>query len=316
MHRRGFIRDLTALALGSSWTSESAKSAGATARALARPASIIRPALLWSDEFDALNLSSPTRPGTWRPNEAWQDLTVGYHDFAGDSWNVNPNQAGFEGFSPFSADGTLTITNRTVPPPLVPVIRSSLDAAGHPNLPVPRRMGGMLITDPDIRSFRYGYFEVRVRFPVRGRGMFPAIWLFRDRPEGEQDKKAQAEIDLFEVFGEPDGRPYHATLHRRDYRSVGDTYSVSPQTGERVADAGMWHVIGLDWQPGAITFLRDHTVLNRIEGEWATWFDQSMSIRMNYAADGHGFGRNRTDESTPERLTMEIDYIRVYDRRV
>lgn len=316
MHRRSFIRDFAALALGSSWASGSAKGVGATASAMARPAVVARPALLWSDEFEALDLSSPARPGTWRPNEAWQDLAAGYHDFAGDSWNVNPNQPGFEGHSPFAADGTLTITNRNVPHLLRPAIRSSLDAAGRPDLPVPRRMGGMLITDPDVRSFRYGYFEVRVRFPVTGRGMFPAIWLFRDRPRGEQDRKGQAEIDLLEVFGAPDGRPYHTTLHRRDYRGVGDTIPVSPPAGERVADAGAWHVIALDWQPGALTFLRDSTVLSQIAGERAAWFDQSMSIRLNYAADGRGFGRNRTDMSTPEQLTMQIDYVRVYDRRV
>jgi hypothetical protein len=308
MHRRSFFRNLAAFASLGSWSGRNA---------VAAPAVIRRPPLLWSDEFVELSLSSPTRRGRWRPNEAWQDIATGYHDFAARSWNVNPSQTGFEAFSPFAVvEGILTLTNRIVPPTLESAIRSTMNDAGQMDLAVPGRMGGILITDPGMRSFLYGYFEFRVRFPNSGRGMFPAIWLFRDRANDDHDEKGRAEIDLFELFGEPKGQPYHITLHQKNDRGAGDTFQVSPPEGEYFGDAGEWHVLALDWQPDTLTFIRDGVILHRIQGDRAAWFNQSMSIRMNYAADATWFGQNRSDGSTPEILKMEIDYVRVFETRV
>jgi beta-glucanase (GH16 family) len=282
----------------------------------ASPALISRPVLLWADEFDQLELSTPTQVGKWRPNEFWQDLGTGYRDFAGDSWNINPNQPGFAFFNPFRVqDSVLTITNTLVPARLRALIRSTMDKTEQKHLPTPKRMGGMLITDPKFRSFRYGYFEIRVRWPNSGRGMFPAIWLFRSERDCEPDGKGGAEIDLLEVYGDLGGSHYHITIHHNDCHGTGKSYGISPPDGEQLGQVNDWHLIGLDWQPNELTFLRDGEVLHKVEGTRARWFDATMSLRLNYAVDARWFGTNKVDASTPATLFMEVDYVRVYNYR-
>src|SRR5215475_4678688 len=171
MDRRRFVCGLTAASVQPVLFSDAEKASSGPASEsacfrAAFPAVISRPTLIWADEFDELDLSSPSRRGNWRPNEFWQDLGTGYRDFAGDSWNINPNQPGFAPYSPFFVrDSVLTISNTVVPPSLRTLIRSTMDGSEQRDLPTPKRMGGMLITDPEVGSFRYGYFEIRVRWP-------------------------------------------------------------------------------------------------------------------------------------------------------
>jgi beta-glucanase (GH16 family) len=320
MDRRTFLCGLTAagaqpVLFGDRAEAASAPPTGSARRApLPVPAVISRPTLLWADEFDQLDLSTSSRHGKWRPNEFWQDLGTGYRDFAGDSWNVNPNQPGFASFSPFVVrDSVLTISNTVVPASLTTLIRSTMDRTAQKDLPTPKRMGGMLITDPELTKFRYGYFEIRARWPNSGRGMFPAIWLFRSNSDREPEGKSGAEIDIFEIFG--DVGSYYVSVHHKDRHGIGQSYIMSPPHGEHLRQADDWHLISLDWQPKEITFFLDGEISHKVEGARAHWFDVDMSLRLNYGVDAKWFGEKKVDASTPVTLLMEVDYVRVYSCR-
>jgi len=253
--------------------------------------------LLWSEEFDTLDLASPTnRWGKWRPNDVWQPLDQGYVDFASDTtWAVNPAQQIPGVASPFSiSESVLRITTTRTPPE----VRKEVE--GCPWL------GGVLVSNTLLpkMTFGYGYYEFRARFPTVGRGMFPAMWFYSAR--GLNPGKPRAEIDLFEVFGEAEGKPWRSTLH--------STSLVNVQTQN--LDTTDWHTYGVHWTEDKIDFYYDGRRTARAPSEDVKFFQgTSMSIRTNFVMDAEYFPPDRTsDLSTPDTLHMDIDYIRQYDK--
>ncbi len=269
--------------------------------------SVPQGALIWAEEFDKpLDLSTSTHIGKWRPNDQWQNVAVGYKDFGGDSWDINPNQHPL--FSPFLvADGVLTIMARKTPNAIVPDIEA-LVGPGN----APKWSGGILISDRLQHSFKYGYFEIRARLPTPGKGMFPAIWLYVSNGKDLPDKrKSGAEIDILEVMGYGGGRPWQITAHRRDWQGIGDQTEV----GSFNSDTADWHTYGLDWQPTYLRFYRDGIMVGQVTGADASWFNVEMSIRLNFSVDGNYISKlgNLSDQTTPDVMTMQVDYVRVYD---
>jgi hypothetical protein len=53
-------------------------------------------------------------------------------------------------------------------------------------------------------------------------------------------------------------------------------------------------------------------MIGEVTGEDASWFDVPMSIRLNFAMDGR-YVKKFSDETTPEVMRMEVDYLRVYE---
>lgn len=263
-------------------------------------------ALLWSEEFDGpIDFTTSKHSGKWRANDDLAHADVGYKDHAGGSWNINPIQ--HMEYSPFlTRQGVLTITARQTPPAIVREIEAT---AGVGN--APRWSGGMLISEERNRRFRYGYFEVRARWPNPGVGMFPAIWLYvangRHLPN---PSKSGAEIDLLEIIGYPSGKPWEITVHRRDWEGRGDMDNVATVH----LDTKDWHVYGLSWQPDSLSFFRDGVLLGQVSGDAARWFDVDMAIRLNFAVDGANLARKGrlSNQSTPKEMRMQVDYVRVY----
>ena len=272
-----------------------------------RNLAISRGRLIWYDEFDKpLDITTSRHVGKWRANDNPNQLDVGYKDYSGESWNINPTQHPLH--SPFKiANGVLTISLARTPKEIQKDIERSVGVGK-----VPEWSGGILISEPRLQSFRYGYFEFRARWPCPGNGMFPAMWLYvadgRNLPE---PKKSGAEIDLFEIFGSNTGQPWDATVHRRDWQGAGEMTHV----GSFMLDTKSWHVYGLDWQPDRIKFYRDGILVGEVKGENATWFDVDMSIRMNFTVNGKYLAQlgRLTDQTTPNVMTMEVDYVRVYE---
>tara|TARA_Y100000815_G_scaffold109092_1_gene97696 strand:- start:11282 stop:12172 length:891 start_codon:yes stop_codon:yes gene_type:complete len=264
--------------------------------------------LIWAEEFDApLDLASNEHVGTWRANDTFQNANLGYKDYAGGSWNINPNQ--HPAYSPFTVtDGILTIKATRTPPAIV----TDIEALRGPGQ-VPAWSGGILITNHQLRSFKYGYFEMRARWPVSGKGMFPAFWLYTaDGRRLKDPRKSGAEIDIFEILGHALGRPWEATVHRRDWQGIGDMSAV----GEFDQETSGWHSYGVDWQPNWLRFYRDRKLLGELTGADARWFNVEMSIRVNFAVDGAHISKlgRASDYTTPDVMMMLVDYVRVYDK--
>lgn len=264
--------------------------------------------LIWQDTFDSsLDLSTATRTGAWRPNDFWQDINKGYRDFAGSSWNLNPNET--PAYSPFSiSSGILSIKAQRTPATLNSTIAASM-AAQQQSGSVPAWSGGILITDKRQRTFGYGYYEFKARFPTPGKGMFPALWLYSADGTLNPGKEG-AEIDILEIFGYADGTHVDSTVHFLASNNVRARASFNSSI---VGDTASWHTYALDWQPTYMRFYKDNALYAEMTGDDAAWYNGvRMGIRMNYAMDAPWFGVNASDATTPSPLSMDIDYIKVY----
>lgn len=274
--------------------------------------------ITWADEFTTLDVATPATVNTarWRPNDVWQNISRGYRDFAGTSWNLNPNET-LNGAprSAFSTAGSvLTIKAIRTPTAWNTDIVASMTAQGQSPYVAPAWSGGMLITNPVVKKFKYGHFAIRARFPTPGKGMFPALWLFATDGNTDPLDKGGAEIDLFEVFGHAAGRPWNITTHYRNNANTAARTSVDVAAID--TDTTAWHVYGVDWQPGWLRFYKDGVQVAELTGVDASWFNTDMGIRINYAMDASWFGSNLSDASTPDELSMDVDWVRVYDTTV
>ena len=165
--------------------------------------------LLFADEFDTLDLTTATHQGTWRPNDTWQNINLGYRDFAGTNWNLNPNHTPTN--NPFTTtNATLTITAPPPPTHHPTTIANAMASQGQTGT-VPTWSGGFLVTNTNLLQIHYGYIEIRARYRNTGPGMFPALWLYATQGSNNPTNKGGAEIDIMEIFGDP--THYDTTLH-------------------------------------------------------------------------------------------------------
>jgi len=165
-------------------------------------------------------------------------------------------------------------------------------------------------------GWKYGYIEIRAKLP-KGRGTWPALWML---PSSRWEKSGPqwplcGEIDIMEHVGYDEG-VVHGTVHTGAYNHVKGT-----QKGKQVQvpdAASGFHVYALDWQADRIEILVDGKSYFQFEDEGKgkeVWpFDEPFKLIMNIAVGGNWGGREGVDESVFPQ-TMEIDYVRVYERR-
>ena len=154
-----------------------------------------------------------------------------------------------------------------------------------------------LVTSADKFSFRYGYIEIRARYPG-GSGVWPAFWLIGG---GEY---WPPEFDIAEYYGGAGIMHYglcHGTLKNVEWDSTGDR--------ESHAEEG-WHTFALDWRPGHATWLVDGTVKKEVKAEYVP------NIPM-YVILSNGVGSHHGPSGVPGDATvfpnyLEVDYVRVY----
>jgi hypothetical protein len=260
----------------------------------------------WSDEFsgNALSYATDNGGGTWRTKgyEAGGSLNNGYVDFAGSSWNAPRAQ--------IEQHGLVSVENSVL----------SLRAKRNPGIPgVGARWIGVYLVSNHLNNltWRYGYFEWRMRNSTPARGMFSTLWLFNNVPN-RGDGHEGAEIDMIEVFGNRTGSPWYSGIHFNpgrlnglEGRNVATTYT----------DTVNWHRYAIDWTPNAITYLRDGVVIGTVTGDQAAWFQKAnLGIRINYAMDPNwlgGSGDYTTDnDPAPGTVpTMQVDYVRYYSQK-
>ncbi|HSX28359.1 MAG TPA: glycoside hydrolase family 16 protein [Candidatus Saccharimonadales bacterium] len=261
--------------------------------------------LLWSDEFteSSMSYATDTGGGTWRtkPHEAGGTLTNGYTDFAGSSWNVSAADA--------TTYGVVTIASSVM----------TIKAKRNPGLPGVSNtwIGAQLSTNhliPNL-TWRYGYFEWRMKLPNPSRGMFPALWLFNNDIT-RSSATAGAEIDVIEIFGKSSGSPWNAGVHYNNGGLQGSGIKNEPVVTASDDITG-WHRYGVDWQSDHITFYKDGAVVGNVSPEGVVWFQTAnLGIRMDYVMDPTFVGAS--DQSTVSDPApgvtpqMDVDYVRVY----
>lgn len=273
-----------------------------------------RPAPVFEDHFagGSVSLATDVGGGEWR-SRGYETSTgeiasvdEGYSDNSGSAWNLSPTE--HPANNPFDvASSVLTITARRNPGGLT-------DSDDEPI--TNSWVTGYLVSNHLLgRMWTGGYFEWRMRCSNPARGMFPALWLYNNRP-GRSDGKEGAEFDLFEVFGDSDGEPWAAGYHRRP--DPGTSHNVDFYS----SDIEAWHRYGVEWRKDRVVFYRDGLVYGQVDGSHVDWFvGATLGLRMNYGMDPQWLDPGDPDRSTAEdpgegvEPRMEIDYVRVFERR-
>ena len=176
----------------------------------------------------------------------------------------------------------------------------------------------------------YGRIEVRAKLPI-GQGTWPAIWLYPtdDRRYADENCTLQpweeicpgwpnsGEIDIMEHVGHDPG-VVHSTIHTKAYYWIN---GLQRSGTVQVDDPGQdFHTYAINWHPNRLdVFIDDSlffTYLKEPDADWQTWpFDHPYHVILNLAIGGW-WGRGDVgidDTMFPQRL--EIDYVRVYQRR-
>ena len=153
----------------------------------------------------------------------------------------------------------------------------------------------------------FGYWEFRSRFPNPCLGMFPAHWLFRARTTASN--KANSELDLLEIFGNPAGKPWESGWHHVYGSEEG-------HIGDWLDDTTQWHRYGIEKKPGQINIYFDGE-LRATRND--TWFDDVYMVpRINYGMDPNWNANIQSKPTNPAvgfRPRMEVDYIRYFAAR-
>ncbi|MBX2838561.1 MAG: family 16 glycosylhydrolase [Gammaproteobacteria bacterium] len=237
--------------------------------------------LVFNDEFRGWNIDSSKWNTQYRWGPNW--IINGERQYYVDTLN-NPDF----GHSPFEFDGEhMTIS----------AIRTPEHLRGSANWQ--QYLSGALTTYNKFRM-RYGYVEMRARFP-RGRGLWSAFWLLH-----QHDNDRRPEIDVVEHIGHQPTVAYH-TYHYYENWNLRSTPSFEAWGPDYSAD---FHTYGMKWEPGRILWFIDGVERARFENGNVSW--EEMYLLVNLAVGGWWPGDPDGSTSFPARYT--IDYIRAYQQ--
>jgi beta-glucanase (GH16 family) len=147
-------------------------------------------------------------------------------------------------------------------------------------------------------SFTYGYAEARVWLPA-GAGLWPAFWL------APANGHYPPEIDVMEAdgaFPNQAAGTYHPVNPREPQVSV-------PLSGPFTSG---WHVFGVDWEPGHLTWYVDGQPVGHVSGPAIA--AQPMYLIVDLAVSGRTDWHSAPGPGTALPATMAVDEVRVYQR--
>ena len=162
-----------------------------------------------------------------------------------------------------------------------------------------------------LTGFKYGYIEARIKLP-KGKGTWPAWWMF---PVDSSNWPDCGEIDIMEEVG-VDPNLVSSSFHCKAYNHPNHTqkthemYCVGAEEG--------FHIYAIEWTEDymrtyvdgkeQLYFENDHQDNND------TWpFNKAFYPILNVAWGGDWGGYKGIDE-TALPLTMEVDYVRVWQK--
>jgi len=241
--------------------------------------------LVWSDEFNGPNGSTPDR-------SKW------VFDIGGEGWGNQELEFYTESPSnAFIRDGNLVI---------------QAIAEKHTGGGITRDYTSARLKTIGKFSQTYGRFEARIKIPY-GQGVWPAFWMLGDDIE-KVGWPACGEIDIMENIGK-EPAIVHGSIHGPGY--VGDTGIEAPYNlpgKQRFADD--FHVFAVEWDADSISFFVDQDRYVRrtradLKPGWKWVFDKPYFLILNLAIGGDWPGS--PDSTTVFPLAMLVDYVRVYE---
>ncbi len=239
---------------------------------------------VWSDEFDGTGVPDPALwlhdIGNW----GWGNREPQYYT---DSDTDNARQE----------DGHLIIEARP-------------DDDGHP-------WTSARLTTRGKVSFLYGRFEIRARVPAAD-GTWAAGWLLGDDYRDEVSWPYCGEVDIMEAVGREiddatgDGIN-HGSCHTRAYYFKQGNHISNTIPVEGMATD--FHVYACEWDEREVRMYVDgvhYYTYDKHETPEAWPFDRPQNLILNLAMGG-GMGGGIAPEIGSQRI--EVDYVRVYERR-
>jgi len=243
--------------------------------------------LAWSDEFEG-------------PNGSAVDSSKWSFDIGGKGWGNNELE---------------TYTNRTVNAHVENgslVIKALRETFTGPDKIARNFTSARLLTRNKF-SQTYGRFEARIKIPF-GQGIWPAFWMLGDNIN-TAGWPTCGEIDVMENIGK-EPSIVHGTFHGPGYsgaNGVSATFTLAK--GKKFSDN--FHTFAVEWETNVMRFYVDGLLYKTrtpadlpVGTSWV--FDHPFFILLNLAVGG-GFPGN-PDATTVFPQTMQVDYVRVYQR--
>lgn len=291
--------------------------------------------LVFSDEFNGGSLN----PARWNSQLRWDGDFNGerfeYRVINGeDQFYVNPLSQDPEHlgsivpvYNPFQFDGN-RLAIRAIRNPLQqnPGNRSygrMTDIASQQTF-----LSGALSTHDKFFQ-RYGYFEARIKIPSH-EGTFPAFWLYHQtrRFDGVTQR---TEIDIMENLGHAPWFIYNSFHFNTNVSASygGDHNFVKPFPEGQIftgTDYSQdYHTYGVEWEPGRVTWFIDGQQVSYLENSNVDFEELYLIINLaiggnwnSFPTSAGGIGRewpNQSDIDNWGNPALEIDYVRVYQRR-
>lgn len=238
--------------------------------------------LVWKDEFSNTGLPDSSR---WNFDTRGNSYGWGNNEL---QWYTGKNTK-----NAMVSDGTLKITARREP------------TSG-------KAYSSARLTTKSKGDWQYGKIEVRAKLPS-GRGTWPAIWMLpSENNYGGWPKSG--EIDIMEHVGYNPG-VVHSTVHTGAYNHVKGTQVGKPT--EVITAMNEFHIYTTEWDENEIRSYVDGKLYFTFKNEHKTseeWpFDKPFHLILNVAIGG-GWGGQKGVDDTIFPTTMEVDYVRVFQR--
>ncbi|MBP5773460.1 MAG: glycoside hydrolase family 16 protein [Eubacterium sp.] len=160
------------------------------------------------------------------------------------------------------------------------------------------------------QSFLYGKIEARMKLP-RFQGSWPAFWMLGDSINRGTGWPACGEMDIMEAIN--NNNNIYSNLHWQYNGKQADTSGKAYNVGDRTA----WHTYGMEWTKDKASFYVDDQVFETYSITTSAQMEEFRAkqfIILNLAIGGQWPGYEIDDTAFPSRSTMEVDYVRVYQK--
>ena len=168
----------------------------------------------------------------------------------------------------------------------------------------------------DLRSYaawRYGYFEARMRWDVV-KGAWPAFWLIPVQDATGHDfyngSRESGEIDIFEGQGDHPHTFYgtvHDWVNLHDQASRNNAFALPGNL-----DFSQFHVYGLLWTPGQVTWYLDNQPLH--SETTPAIFDRQDFFLVLGMQEGEDWSAGSLSGETAASMTLTVDWVRVWQQ--
>ena len=241
--------------------------------------------LVWSDEFD----------GTEEVDRKKWRFQTGANGWGNDEW-----QNYTDGSNATVSDGTLKITAMKTGPG--------------------QKVGDYTSTRLNSKqSFTNGKMEIRAKMPDhKGKGLWPAIWMLGDSIEATGWPDC-GEIDILEYVSYQENT-VHCAAHCKAHNHIDKTQRNKHIKLDSAEEK--FHTYGLEWTEDKLVFYTDDIANVKMTYERPkvfnadSWpFDKPQHFLLNIAVGGSWGGLEGVEDDKIFPAVMEIDYVRVYQKK-